>query len=107
MKWFKRHLNWTMGLTWLVCIPLGIISANILRLAILWNELSSPLTVIFVIIAFICGVLFWVATIWAIKQKGRSLFHLFWLLLPFGFIVLLVLKNCKIKGTKFEADERA
>jgi len=93
MNWFGRHLNWTMGLAWLVCIPLGIISVNILRLAILWNELSNPLTVIFSIIAFVCGVLVWWVTIWVIKQKGRSLLHLFWLLLPLGFIAILVLKN--------------
>jgi membrane protein DedA with SNARE-associated domain len=90
-----------MGLTWLVCIPLGIISANGARFALLWGQLSGAL--ILSIIAFICGVLVWWVAIWVIKQKGRSLFHLFWLLVPFGFIVLLVLKNLK----KGEADEGA
>ena len=59
----------------------------------LFLSLQFGIGLIFLIPAGIFGILVWWATIWAIKQKGRSLFHLFWLLLPFGFVALLILRN--------------
>ena len=45
------------------------------------------------VIASALIVVFILMTMWTIKQKGRSVFHIFWILAPFGFIVLLLLKN--------------
>jgi len=95
MNWFRRHLNWTMVLAWVICISLAAIFASGAEVALSWGRLSGGLILLAIGCIFV-GLMWW-ATIWAIKQKGRSLLHLFWLLVPFGFIVLLVLKNLNEK----------
>ena len=92
-NWFRRHLNWTLVLTWLICLPVGVVCVNIFRFTILSTLTISGVSIILGIIAFTCGVLIWWATIWVVKQKGRSLLHLFWILLPLGFIAILCLEN--------------
>lgn len=91
MNWFRRHLNWTMGLSWIVCGGLTAFFASGGDVALSWGLLSGALILLLIASIFI-GLMFW-ATVWAIKQKGRSPAHALWLLVPFGFIVPLVLAN--------------
>ena len=84
-----------MVLAWVICISLAAIFASGAEVALSWGRLSGGLILLAIGCIFV-GLMWW-ATIWAIKQKGRSLLHLFWLLVPFGFIVLLVLKNLNEK----------
>lgn len=93
MNWLRRHLNWTLALTWIICLPVGVFCVNLFRFAILSTLTASGISIILGIVAFTCGVLILWTTIWVIRQKGRSLLHLFWLLLPLGFIAILVLEN--------------
>jgi len=89
MSWFKRHLNWTYILAILCALIINL--ALVLIMASAENyELDWLLFVDYpiLLLAFI-GVAAWV-----IKQKGRSLFNLFWLLLSWiGIIVILCLEN--------------
>lgn len=113
MNYFNRHLNWTMVLAWLVGAIL--VYASILAIATIlstwsmavvtyslfgWisNEVIAQslywfLGLITIVFAFAVVVMSWWITIWAIKKKGRSQWNLGWLLIPFGFIALLALKN--------------
>ena len=93
MNWFRKHLNWTLVLTWVIFLPAGVLSAHLFRYSILSPTTSSGFPVMLGAVAVVSVVVIWVATIWVIRQKGRSLLHLFWLLLPLGFIAILVLKN--------------
>lgn len=76
MNWFQRHLNWI--------VVLFSIVANLV-----WVNTKDPLSFWFIgfLVAtpFVCG--------WALKQKGRSLWHLLILFLPFGWIWFLCLEN--------------
>ncbi|MFW6105172.1 MAG: hypothetical protein ACOC7P_01160 [Chloroflexota bacterium] len=93
MSWFSRNLNWTLVLAWVICAPVGVIASNVARYTLLSTlEINAPI-LISLIITLICVILVWWATIWVIRQKGRSLLHLFWILLPLGFIAILILKN--------------
>lgn len=99
MNWFKRHLNWTLTLVWLVCFPLAIVFINAIRVSILGSATLESLAsaALFHVIAtvILCGFIIWV-TVWVIRRKGRSPLHMFWIFLwPFGLIPLLLLKNYK------------
>ncbi len=79
MNWFKRHKFWssviTLAIMGLVLDMVGAINTY---------EWFYTLT----LYTAIGG------TIWVIKQKGRSLLNLLWLLLgPIGIIVILCLEN--------------
>lgn len=74
-------------------MPLAAVFASGGEVALSWNLFSGALILSVVALIFV-GLMFW-ATVWAIRQKGRSPAHALWLLVPFGFIVLLVLKNKK------------
>jgi len=37
-------------------------------------------------------------TLWYLKQKGRAASNLFYLFIPFGWIIILRLKNWRLKG---------
>lgn len=93
MNWFRRHLNWTLSITWLVCVPTATLCVNLLEYSIYENLSVTAPALIAGIFALVCVIMLWVVTIWVIKQKGRSLFQLFWCLLPLGFIAILILKN--------------
>ena len=99
MNWFERHLNWTLGLSWVICMFMVDVCIDKARSHLLYNLLSGypPSTDgarrgwVILGLMFI-GLIVWTA-IWAVKQKNRSLLWLFFLLLPLGFVALLVLGN--------------
>ena len=94
MNWFKRHLNWTI----LIAAVAGLIlpfSTGFAGMAILSMIM---LIVQAVMVVGVCG--------WVLKQKGRSLWNLFWLLLGWwlGFFILMSMEN--VKGAELEADRK-
>jgi len=67
MSWFKRHLNWTLVIAWLL---LSLLACFVLSM-IGWFGILAYLLMILVVSG------------WVLKQKGRSLTNLLWFLLFF------------------------
>jgi len=82
MAWFKKHLNWTMGLALLIGLLLFPTAF-----------LETPIVYIALYITWIALVLF--TGRWVLKEKGRSLATLLWIFLIgiFAFIVIIAMKN--------------
>jgi len=105
MGWLKMHLNWAMVLGWILAIGIGIAIVYIVWFCWyfaaakrLMNTPSQDLTVSVAIVIFLIIVIILSlgVSIWACIQKGRKReWALLWLV-PFGFIVLLVLKNKRV-----------
>jgi uncharacterized membrane protein YhaH (DUF805 family) len=82
--WLERHVNWSMVLSWLA---IGLIA--FILLFITSSESGESLLFIYgslALLSFLIGV-------WGLQVKRRSLSWMVFLLFPFGWIVLLVLKN--------------
>ncbi|MCX6001524.1 MAG: hypothetical protein NTY79_03190 [Chloroflexi bacterium] len=71
MGWFKRHLNWTWGISFLLWFCLLLIQAIVPFRGIL-------LLITGTIDSFILFPAWIVASVWVLKKKGRSLW---WLIL--------------------------
>ena len=85
IEWANRHINWV----WFI--------ANILIPAIIagiayvftWVALLTPLV-------YLAELFIWIATTtWLLDRKGRSMWFILLLLIPFGWIMLLYLKNIR------------
>ena len=105
MSWFKMHLNWAMVFGWILAIGIGIVMAILVwycwYVAAAKGLMDHPsqdlvVTVGVVIFLIIVILLSLGVSIWACNQKGRSWGWAFLWLVPFGFIVLLVLKNNRV-----------
>lgn len=89
MTWFKNHPNWTAILmmfvtTNLIFLPLSIAMGNTDQ----FFNVAVPLY----------GLVLLLINGWLLKQKGRSLFNLFYLLLSWiGFVIVLCLENKKAR----------
>jgi hypothetical protein len=102
MGWFKEHLNLTFFFSWVV--------GNLL---ILWGRSIAPpdgsLAAAWLLLFLAAMVIILSTEIWYLRQKGRSLFNLFWnLLIYVGFIIILCLENNKEKlelTTNIEAEQ--
>ena len=80
MKWFQRHLNWTLILFGLVMLPVFAVLSIILGYfwAFLFAFVALPLPV----------------GVWYLREKNRSLGWLLMLyLMPLGVVFFLCLKN--------------
>ena len=87
--WFKKHLNWT-----LVFAMLATYILNFVLLIIIANAKSYELLGYFFIVSPIWLLVHVGVTAWVLWQKGRSLFHLFLLLLGWiGIAVILCLQH--------------
>lgn len=90
VNWFKRHLNWTI----LIAAVVGLI----LPFSTIFAETATPYVIMLIIQAVtvvgVCG--------WVLKQKGRSLRNLFWLLLGWliGIIILMSMDNVKLEADR-------
>jgi len=87
MEWFKEHLNLTFFFSWVVS-----------NLLILWGRSIAPsdgsLAAGWLLLFLAAMVIVFGTEIWYLRQKGRSLFNLFWNLLVYiGFIIILCLEN--------------
>lgn len=89
-NWFERHLNWTMFLTFLGAYLVSFITGLVI---VSYNPYVSygELYGIGIVIGLVILTPGWG---WALKKKNRSLWWLpLGLFVPFGWIVLLCLKN--------------
>jgi hypothetical protein len=83
-NWLEQHVNCSMALGWLA---IGIIA--FVLLFITSSESGESLLLIYgslALLGFLTGV-------WGLQIKRRSISWMFFFLFPFGWIVLLVLKN--------------
>jgi len=88
-NWFARHLNWTMFLTVLA----GSIIALYFRVNYEIGLMSQEY--ILVSIYILCAIFVIFVEVWFLRMKGRSLWNLFYNLVPspFNLIIILSLKN--------------
>ena len=96
-NWFRRHLNWTVVLSWLGAYVIAFM-AGIVVVMVMYGrnpnvveaDLEKVLTFTGVVVA-----LAWLLPTngWVLRKKGQSEWHLIWLLVPFGIMVLLGLQN--------------
>ena len=93
VNWFERHLNITLFFALFVCSALAYI---FLLLAGFMMSVFWPLGILSIILCFGSVVLSWRGLIWVIRQKQRSLWHLLWYFVPFGFIVWFLFENKKV-----------
>ena len=104
MNWLKMHLNWAMVFGWLLaigaCGVMLMIYFFAVGLALSQGWMASPsypIMTIGVVIFSIAAILLSLGVSrWACIQKGHSWGWAFLWLVPFGFIVLLVLKNKRV-----------
>lgn len=87
--WSRRHLNWSLILySWPALIP-----AYLVLFAVEESENGALLafSIILIILAVLWG---WYLAVWNLKHKGRSLWNLLYLLIPYvGGIVFLCVNN--------------
>ena len=91
MNWFKKHLNWTFVLATVV----AYIIALILSVTVLLTGSSvTDVTLDIMVTVIIAGLILPVGG-WYLKQKGRKLWWLLILFVPFyfGFVYILTLDN--------------
>jgi len=89
MKWFKRHLNWVALLSWVAVYPLSYaIGALILSISPYMSTGAYYAIAYLIIAVWLFGISGWV-----LRKKNRGLWHLLWLVIPFGWIVFLSLEN--------------
>ena len=96
-NWFKRHLNWTSVLSFIVYYPICFLVGFILGIIIYTSDpyiSEEAIEGISYLFTFIIA-LAWLVPIhgWILKQKKRRLWWLLILLVPFGWIVFLCLEN--------------
>jgi hypothetical protein len=85
--WVERHVNVSMALGWL-----AVAAASFILLFPTQNESGSVLFSIYGSLSLL-GLLIGA---WGLKAKGRSLSWMVFFLIPFGFLVLFVLKNSRM-----------
>ena len=99
--WMLKHLNWTLVLFFLLIYPVFIITFILVETT--GNE--DWFYLMFLDLPWIAGI--WYLLVWNLKHKGRSLWNLLYLLLPFGAIVFLCVRNQEqLAKEKAEMEER-
>jgi len=90
MNWFQRHVNLSLGLYFFA----GIIVTTILVPNLAHAHASFEVFLLYLLV--LLGLLF-LLDAWVLRQKGRSLYFLFFLLLGIGVaqIIYLCLSNNK------------
>ena len=78
-EWFVKHLNWTVVLYWLLAIPL---SWAVLIALVVLPESEDIVFAMWTVFGIIWLVGSWYLLVWNLKHKGRSLFNLFYVLIP-------------------------
>ncbi|MBA7589777.1 hypothetical protein ES708_31867 [subsurface metagenome] len=88
-NWFQRHLNWTAFLSWVALYPLSYLIGTLILNVNPYIPTGAYLAILYGVSAV------WMFGIggWVLRQKNRNLFHLLWLVIPFGWIVFLSLGN--------------
>jgi len=127
MNWFERHLNWSLFLgvillpTLVAVILSGIFFAmyhsevlNIISSGGGESEIQAymltvafPFAILYILVELASIVFIFLVTWWYVGQKARNKWLLLLLFVPFGFIILLLLKNKAIGYGGDFADESA
>lgn len=89
MSWSERHLNWTLFLVWVLAPLVSLLPATIIGLAN--TALITPIAILVTV-----GLIGW-TTWWYLRQKNRDTGNVFWIIVPFGLILLLCMKNLSKK----------
>ena len=101
--WARRHLNWALILySWLALIPgYSVLFAGALSDAPALTDIS--------LILFVPTILWaWYLSVWNLKHKGRSMWNLLYLLIPWigGIVFLCVSNRDDLAKEKAEREER-
>lgn len=96
-NWFERHLNWTVVLSLLSAYVLAFVIGLIVGVIMYGSNPDAVQTEVdsIVLILTFAVVLAWLLFTngWVLRKKGQSEWHLVWLLVPLGFLVILALEN--------------
>jgi hypothetical protein len=98
MGWIRKHLNWTLGITYLVW---GIIICGLFSYYFGFPlKDSAPLEgeFWFIVVIFSIAQILYLASIfllnwWVLKQKNRNELWIIMLFVPLGFIGIIFLTN--------------
>lgn len=94
-NWFVLHLNWSLVLSWATVIPVLYIGWFIVGFieGFAGYEMATEGVVDYLISALIAACWLIPTNLWVLRKKGQRLWHLPWLIMPFGWIILLSLEN--------------
>ena len=88
MKWFKEHLNWTAAISG------GLATSLLVLIIFVIDKANSEVISLIMALPNILIVVGWgLISGWVLTKKKRSLAWIFLLLIPLGWIGLLLLKN--------------
>jgi hypothetical protein len=88
MKWFKEHLNWVAGISG------GLSTALLVAIIFIIDKANSEVISLIMALPNILIVLCWgLISGWVLTRKKQSLAWVFLLLIPLGWIGLILLKN--------------
>jgi hypothetical protein len=108
-NWFERHLNWTLFLTWVAAYPIVFVGAFLVGIAIYASNpdtLQSDVEAVGYLVGFILTAAWLIPTNgWVLRKKARSQWHLVWLVLPFGALVMLGLENRSASAGSYAATQ--
>ena len=94
-NWFARHLNWAAIISWAGVFPVlfvgGFATGLIAAAAGFEANFDGPAGYLWSAVFAACWLI--PTNGWLLRKKGQSLWHLLWLILPFGWIVFLSLDN--------------
>ena len=88
MKWFKKHLNWTIAIS-------GVLATSLLvSIIFVIDKANSEVISLIMALPNILIVLGWgLISGWVLTRKKRNLAWIFLLLIPLGWIGLMLLNN--------------
>jgi predicted membrane channel-forming protein YqfA (hemolysin III family) len=92
-SWPERHLN----ISWLL-ISHGLSFWAAFLVAFVGALVIAPEGALFFGLLAGVAVFAWI-TIWYLRKKNRKLANLFWIIFPFGSLILLTLKNMSDQTT--------
>jgi len=96
-KWFERHLNWTFILALIVFYGLTFLGSFLTGFILALNDpyiTDETLDSVGIIVSIAIAILFLLPiSAWILEQKGRSLWNLLLLVVPFGLIIFLGIGN--------------
>jgi membrane protein DedA with SNARE-associated domain len=99
MEWFKEHPNWTVFLAWII--------SNVILLTASFTITNQNSQVWWFILA-IYIVIFYSALIWSVWVKRRSMFNLFYLLIPaVGCLIVWSLSDKRKIAEEIQAKEES
>ena len=94
-NWFALHLNWSLVMSWVAVIPvlwIGWFMVGFIE-GFAGYEIIMPEAADYFLSALFVACWLIPTNRWVLKKKGQRQWHLLWLIMPFGWIILLSLEN--------------